>query len=838
MDVTPNSWARITALFDEYQALSPTDREVRLATLARSEPTIAAEVVSLLNADNSAEEAFLATRSGTAFVRPAAPGPRLVGRTLGAYRVEGEIGRGGMGVVYEGRHVDPTLQKRVAIKTLSIGLDRPELAWRFRRERQILAKLDHPHIAALYDGGTTDDGVPYLVMEYVDGVRLDTWCDSKSLTIPQRLDLFRQVCSAVQFAHGKLVVHRDLKPSNVLVTSDGVVKLLDFGIAKLSAADDELSEAEELTRAGAAPLTTAYASPEQFRGDEVTTASDIYSLGVMLYRLLAGRSPYALDGLTPSAARDLISGTPVRAPSESVTHTQPSQCRLPDVSSLRDRLRGELDAIVLMAMRAEPTRRYASAEALSEDLLRYLKGMPVNARPDTVRYRLRKFARRERALVTGVGIAMIALVGGTLAAVQSARVANAELLRTTRMTSVLKEIIGAGTTSKSNYSSVPTMLTVLDSARSSVAREFAADPRTRADFYATFGQSYVSFDRPDLSLAVFDSALLLHTRTLGKDAPEVAYDLLGSADALDAVGRPDSANTRRAAAVVALRQLRPVPEDVLTAAELLLAGGMIASMINEDKALPMLMAALARARATPAPQWGTIARYEATSIMPYLRQRGEAAADSAYERSMDALRRDSTNSEDGRYALAFQVQAQGYRGRSAEAIASARLLVDKTAQRLGPTHILVAQAQNLLAGNLGAVNRTVEARALFDSAIVIAESHPTSDPMAVADMYAGRAMVEVRAHDARAVTASLERVRLLTLKMGAQRPVAEMTIERIASTMDVDQANFASARRHLVRAVEIGREKLGPTATRTVAAEDRLKKFDAERAASAPKPLR
>ncbi len=838
MDVTPNTWARITALFEECQALSPADRGERVAALAASEPTIAAEVLSLLSADKSADDGFLATRSGAAFPRPPASAPRLLGRTLGTYRVEGEVGRGGMGVVYEGRHVDATLKKRVAIKTLSIGLDRPELAWRFRRERQILATLDHPHIAALYDGGTTDDGVPYLVMEYVDGVRLDAWCDSNALSIPQRLDLFRQVCAAVHFAHSKLVVHRDLKPSNVLVTSDGVVKLLDFGIAKLSTVDDASAEEGELTRAGTAPLTTAYASPEQFQGEEVTTASDVYSLGVMLYRLLTGRSPYALEGLTPGAARDLVSSSLVRAPSDSVTQTQPAQCRLPDVPSVRAQLRGELDAIVLMAMRAEPTRRYASADALSADLLRYLKGLPVNARPDTVSYRVRKFVRRQRALVAGATVAVVALVAGTVAAVQSARIANAELLRSTRVAAVLREIIGAGTTSRSKYTSVPTLLTVLDSARSSAVREFATDPRTRADFYATLGHSYLNFDRPDKSAALFDSALYLHKQTVGEQAKEIAYDLMGSADAFDAIGLPDSANARRTTAVAALKRLRPVPEHLVTAAELQLAGGLIASMINEDKALPMLQAALRRARGMAQPNWGAIARFEATSIMPYLRQHGEAAADSAYERSLAALLRDSTNSDDGRYALAFQVQAQNYRGRATQAIASARLLVDRTAQRLGPTHAMVAQAQNLLAGTLGRVNRHAEALALFDSAIVISESHPTTDPMTVADMYAGRAMVEVQMHDAGAVAQSLEQVRLLTLKMGAQRPIAEMTIERIASTMDVDQGNSASARRHLERAVAIGREKLGPTATRTTAAEDRLKKFDEERFAAKRTPAR
>lgn len=201
-----------------------------------------------------------------------ATAPSLIGRTLGAYLVTRVIGRGGMGVVFEGQHTDPQLAKRVAIKTLAIGIERPERLWRFRRERQILAGLEHSNIGALYDGGTTDDGVPYLVVEYVDGKRLDLWCETHQLTIPRRIELFRQVCAGVQFAHSKLVVHRDLKPSNILVTDEGVVKLLDFGIAKLLTPDDAR---DETTRGGLAPLTTAYASPEQARGEEITTTADV-----------------------------------------------------------------------------------------------------------------------------------------------------------------------------------------------------------------------------------------------------------------------------------------------------------------------------------------------------------------------------------------------------------------------------------------------------------------------------------------------------------------------------------------------------------------------------------
>lgn len=246
-------WARINEIFDQVVAADRVQRPALLRDLAGGDHALVAEVEELVVAadrTNGLLDELPLEVLGSGWSAPLPPGRTLVDRTLGAYRVTREIGRGGMGVVYEGVRVDNQFNQRVAIKSPGVGLDRPELHWRFKRERQILAGLSHPNIAALYDGGTTEDGIPYLVMEFVPGMPIDEWCDTRQLFIAQRLDLFRQVCDAIQFAHGKLVVHRDLKPGNVLVTADGVVKVLDFGIAKLLTPDPESGQASDVTREG------------------------------------------------------------------------------------------------------------------------------------------------------------------------------------------------------------------------------------------------------------------------------------------------------------------------------------------------------------------------------------------------------------------------------------------------------------------------------------------------------------------------------------------------------------------------------------------------------------
>jgi eukaryotic-like serine/threonine-protein kinase len=343
---------------------------------------------------------------------------------LGPYRLIREIGHGGMGTVYLGVRADDAFQKRVAIKVLKRGMDTDSIVRRFRHERQILASLEHPFIASLLDGGSTPDGRPYFAMEFVEGQPIVDYCETLRLDTAARLGLFRNVCTAVQYAHQNLVIHRDIKPANVLVMADGTPKLLDFGIAKLL--NPELGgQTLAPTAPGLQLMTPEYASPEQVRGDAVTTASDVYSLGVLLYELLAGRLPYTLSSRAPAdIVRVVCEAEPIR-PSTAITMLEgeaPTQ-------RLRRQLEGDLDNIVLKALSKEPQRRYASVDQFSEDVRRHLAGLPVLARKDTWGYRTTKFVRRNRAVV-GAGVVTFAvLVAGVVATTWQARVARAERAR-------------------------------------------------------------------------------------------------------------------------------------------------------------------------------------------------------------------------------------------------------------------------------------------------------------------------------------------------------------------------------------------------------------------------
>ena len=374
--------------------------------------------------------------SSTTLPTSDAPG-RWVGSRVGAYELLEEIGGGGMGRVFLAVRADDVYRKRVAIKLARATLDSTEFIERFRQERQILANLQHPNIVRLLDGGTTEDGLPYLVMDYIEGDRIDRYCDARELSITARLNLFRTLCSAVQYAHQNLIVHRDIKPNNILVTKDGVLQLFDFGVAKLLApALDDTAVAH--TRTGFRLMTLDYASPEQLRGERITTATDVYSLGIVLYELLTGYRPYTVSNRPDHEIMRIVCEQDPPSPSAMIMQYQrlssdggtaitdftaaanaPSRIH-PDPRSLM----GDLDTIVLKAIRKEPERRYGSVEQFSEDLHRYLDGLPIRARKDTLGYRASKFVKRHVGAVAASTVIAMTLVGGIIATARQARIAE------------------------------------------------------------------------------------------------------------------------------------------------------------------------------------------------------------------------------------------------------------------------------------------------------------------------------------------------------------------------------------------------------------------------------
>jgi tetratricopeptide (TPR) repeat protein/tRNA A-37 threonylcarbamoyl transferase component Bud32 len=420
--MTPERWQQVKTVLQDTLAQPEAERAAFLARTSREDADLAREVESLLAAHDEAGAFIVAP--ALAHIDAASVIERLQdtltwsGRRAGPYLLVREIGHGGMGAVYLGIRDDDEYRKQVAIKVVRSSFDRAFIAQRFRHERQILADLDHPNVARLIDGGSAEDGSPYFVMEYVDGLPIDRYCDVNGLSIDARLRLFLDVCAAVHYAHQHLVVHRDLKASNILVTADGAPKLLDFGIAKLLASDAQVPEDRTLTVMRV--MTLESASPEQVRGETVTTATDVYALGVMLHRLLTGRGPYEATPTSHDLARAICEEDPQR-PSDAAA----------DAHAAR-RLRGDLDTIVLKALQKEPARRYGTVEQFADDITRHLDGLPVLARPDTIRYRTAKFVTRHKTGVAVAALVAVSLVAGVVATAWQTHVARVQRGRAER----------------------------------------------------------------------------------------------------------------------------------------------------------------------------------------------------------------------------------------------------------------------------------------------------------------------------------------------------------------------------------------------------------------------
>ncbi|MDA8018729.1 MAG: serine/threonine-protein kinase [Thermoanaerobaculia bacterium] len=525
---------RIAEIFARALELEVDQRESFVEAATVDEREVRAEVVRLLAAHGEAGdflEAPLDLRQAATFLDEETP------ERIGPYRLIRELGRGGMGTVYLAERDDGTYDQRIALKLIRRGMDSAAILRRFLRERQILAQLEHPQIARLYDGGRTQDGRHYFAMELVDGQAITHYCAARKLDVEARLGLFQKVCRAVQYAHANLVIHRDLKPSNILVTASGEVKLLDFGIAHLVQEDNEMDS----TQTGLRMMTPAYAAPEQLTGRVITTATDVYGLGLVLYEMLTGHRPFGFEELSPEKLTLIMMGAEPERPSaavgrtmevvgrdgvsESITPEGVAFARSTTPKRLQRRLSGDLDRVVLKALEREPERRYSSAEALLDDVSRHLEGLPVRARGQTWRYRTAKFVRRHWAgVATFVAFFLLLLGSGVVLAFQQTRTAAERDKAEEVKRFVLSLFVASNPFEEARADSI-TAGELLERGTRRIELELRDQPEIQAEMLAVLGEIYVDLGRNDRAEPLLERALSLRRENLGSRHPQTAQSL-------------------------------------------------------------------------------------------------------------------------------------------------------------------------------------------------------------------------------------------------------------------------------------------------------------------------
>ncbi len=551
----PDSWDVLNRLLDEALDLSPPDRPRWIDGLSAEYEPFKPRLRELLSRVRS--ESFLGTvpkfeAVTDGGVRDAARSTETAGSEIGIYRLLREIGEGGMGTVWLAERRDGMVNRPVALKLPRGSFRGADLGERMAREREILASLDHPHIARLYDAGLATDGKPFLALEYVEGRTIDEFCENQALDTASRLRLFLQVASAVAHAHGKLVVHRDLKPSNILVTEEGEVRLLDFGIAKML--EEGVARETQLTERSGRALTPDYASPEQILGEPIGVASDVYSLGVVLFELLTERRPYKLERGTRRELEDAILETESPKPSEVAKDP-----------AIRKALRGDVDTIVLRALEKEKDKRYPTVNALAEDIERHLDGRPVLARPDTGWYRAAKFARRNRLAVGAAAAVLLAILVGAGLALWQARVAVAEQRRAREVTNFIAAIFRDANLEEGEGKSL-SALDILNRAHDRILKGLDTEATVRVELLNILGASLMSLGETataeNVAARAFDEA----RNSLSTGDPLALRARLLQSWVLMYRGKTEEARENLDAFFVGLEQgLELPPEDVVLA---------------------------------------------------------------------------------------------------------------------------------------------------------------------------------------------------------------------------------------------------------------------------------
>lgn len=721
----PAEWARLRVLLDEALALPAPEREPWLQALPEPDAPLRERLRALLNsATDPLPETLPRVETADFAGQPAAP------ETVGPYRLLRELGRGGMASVWLAERTDLLQQRQVALKLPHGVWQRQGLAERLAREREILGRLEHPHIAHLYDAGVSDDGRPWLALEYVQGERLDTLAARRPLA--ERLGLVVQVARAVAHAHAQLVVHRDLKPANILVNAEGQVKLLDFGIAKLL--EQGVAEATELTQLSGRAYTPQYASPEQLRGEALSTASDIFSLGVVLYELLCGQHPFAPPGATRAALEHAVLNNEARPPSERVADRQQSRA-----------LRGDLDTIVGKSLKKAPRERYLTAAALAEDIERHLAQRPVLARPDSAAYRLQRFVRRNRVASGAAALAVVAVLAGAGVAAWQARAARAEAARAEAVKGFIAGLF-ADASPWVGPQRQPTAAELLQRARERLAgSELAADPLIRLELLATLGTSLAGLQAHTEAEAVLAQAQGLAGQTVPPTHPLAQRLRLLELDLALAQGRiqPLKAAVERWLA-------EPPPSDPAVHAQLLLRAADAANNASDYKRMEQhaqaaLAVASARLPAEHALQIGT--RLSLANALENQGRHKESvphaqAAFEAAERRHAAQPLHPQLSE-VRYIYARVLHYAGERERSLPLFEQA---VADTAAVFGQGALRVATMRRALVAPLVAANRLDDALATINAALpVLATAYePGSEFMAYAHVARGSILTALR----------------------------------------------------------------------------------------------
>jgi serine/threonine protein kinase/Tfp pilus assembly protein PilF len=765
--LSPERWRALSPYLDEALDISTENRQAWLASICARDATLGADLRLLLAEQTAMEE--------VKFLERAVPlGPRamltdsLTGQTLGAYRLMSQIGQGGMGSVWLAERCDGRFEGRAAVKLLNIALMGRSGEERFRREGNILARVRHPHIAHLIDAGVSPTGQPYLVLEHVDGQSIDRYCDERALTIDARVRLFLDVLEAVAHAHANLIVHRDIKPANVLVSVDGQVKLLDFGIAKLLEKDrgwgvSRGADASPLTRDAGAGLTPQYAAPEQLAGGAVTTATDVYALGVLLYVLLTGQHPAGSDVRTPATLIRAIVDKETRRVSDVVigqTETadglsQRAAQRATTPGRLRRALRGDLDTIVAKALKKDPSERYPSVTALADDLRRSLRHEPISARPDTLRYRTAKFIERHRHGVSA-SAAVVALIAAltvfhTTRLAEERDHAQREAAKAAKVSGLLTGLLtGADPYTASATRGEPTVRGLLDTGADRMQKELVGQPELQAEIFTVTGRIY-------RRLGVFDKAQHLLEQALASGREAFGSDHVRVAETLHDLGVVLAEKGEYAAAAKSLEQALAMRRRLLGAehAEVAVTLSELGRVYQDEgfnrRAEPLQREALAiRTKVLGSDDRETAVSF--SDLGSVLRLKGDLASAESLLRQSLAINRKTRgdrhpNTSTNLHDLALIARAKGDLV-SAESLLRQAIGIQR--ETLGEKHPVLATSLNNLARVLRDEGRYDEAATALEEARTIARAALGPDHQLLAIYSLNLASLQMARHESTA----------------------------------------------------------------------------------------